>query len=252
MAFIAIIEDELLIARDIQDILEEEGHDCMTDLTDYGSAVTALETHPFDLVLIDIMLRNRADGIRIAEYLHEKKTMPFVFITSLHDKETLFRVSKIHAFGYIVKPFKPVDIIINVELALHNFRHVNINVTTAAAPEVADDVPFQIRKVINYIHDNIFEKIYLDDLAAQTRWKKNHFISMFTTTLQVTPHQYILQCKVQKAMALLSADNSLSAGAVAFDLGFKSYSSFSKLFKKVAGMTVDEYQKKEMSRRHLQ
>ncbi|MEL1246164.1 DNA-binding response regulator [Flavobacterium sp. DGU11] len=251
MSFIAIIEDELLIARDIQDILEEEGHECMANLTDYESAINAIEMHPFDLVLVDIMLRSKDDGIRIGEYLHEKKTVPFIFITSLHDKETLFRLSKIHAFGYIVKPFKPVDIVTNVVLALNSFRHVNVNLTTTTAPEIADDVPFQIRKVINYIHDNIFEKIYLDDLAAQTRWKKNHFISMFTTTLQVTPHQYILQCKIQKAMALLSADDSIAAGAVAFDLGFKSYSSFSKLFKKVAGVTVEDYRKKEMLRRHL-
>ncbi|AWH86556.1 hypothetical protein HYN59_16220 [Flavobacterium album] len=251
MSFIAIIEDEPLIARDIQDILEKEGHECMAGFSNYESAVAAIEMYPFNLILVDIMLQGRDDGIRIGEYLHEKKAIPFIFITSLHDKETLFRLSKIYVFGYIVKPFKPADIIINVELVLHRYRHVN-NAATTPAPEIADDVPYQIRKAINYIHDNIFEKIYLDDLAAQTRWKKNHFISMFTKTLNITPHQYILQCKIRKAMAMLSADDGIAAAAVAFDLGFKSYSSFSKLFKKVAGLTIEDYRKKEMLRRHLQ
>lgn len=252
MSLIAIIEDEFLIALDIKDILEEEGHECIANLTDYTTAVATLDKYPFDLALIDIVLHNKNDGIRIAEYLHKKKTMPFVFITSLHDRETLLRLSTIHASGYIVKPFKPLDIVTTAVLAINSFRHISLDITAAAAPEIADDVPFQIQKVISYIHNNIYEKIYLDDLAAQTRWKKNHFVNMFTATLQVTPHQYILQCKIQKAMALLSADDSLSAGAVAFDLGFKSYSSFSKLFKKEAGITVDQYRKKQLLRRQLQ
>ena len=75
-------------------------------------------------------------------------------------------------------------------------------------------------------------------------WKKNYFILMFSKYMRCTPHQYILKCKVEKCLVLLNTTN-LSANDISYELGFNSYSNFSKLFKKVTGMTIEEYKLKD-------
>lgn len=240
---IVIIEDELIIAKDLNEILEGEGFNCIYNITTYDDAITAIERENPCIVLIDIMLKKTSDGIRIGEYLHKKQTIPFIFITSLYDKNTILEVKQTSPYGYIVKPFKPADVIANVMVALHNFKLLHINVNRITSPEITNDIPFQIKKVTDYIHQNVTEKITLDELVALTRWKKNYFIKMFTTYIHTTPHQYIMQCKVDKCIALMSTTD-LSVRDISFELGFNSYSAFSKTFRKTTGIKVEEYKRK--------
>lgn len=242
---IVIIEDELIIAKDLNEILEGEGFQCIYNIITYADAVTTIEKEKPCLVLIDIMLKKTFDGIRIGEYLHKKGNIPFIFITSLYDKNTVLEVKQTAPYGYIVKPFKPADVITNVTLALHNFKLVNIDVNRINAPEVINDVPFQLKKVTDYIHQNVTEKVTLNELVELTRWKKHHFIKLFTQYIHTTPHQYILKCKIDKCIALMNTTD-LSVADISFELGFNSYSSFSKLFKKTVGITVEEYKRKIM------
>lgn len=240
---IVIVEDELIIARDLNEILENEGFTCIYNIINYEDAIEVINTKNPCLVLIDIMLKKTFDGIRIGEYLNEKRNIPFIYITSLYDKNTIVQVKHTSPYGYIVKPFKPADVVSNVMIALHNFRLITIEVTRKNAPDITDDIPFQIKKVTNYVHQNIHEKISLDELVELTRWKTNHFIKLFTLHMKTTPHQYVLQCKLDKCMALMETTD-LSVATISFELGFDSYSSFSKLFKKNVGMTVEEYKQK--------
>ncbi len=244
MSLIAIVEDELIIARDIKEILEEEGHSCIENITSYQKAIDVIENQNPDLVLIDVILNGVYEGINIGKYLYDKKTIPYIFITSLHDKNTVLEIKQTYPHGYIVKPFKPIDVTTTVELALYNFKHLALDTNRMTVPEITDDTPFQIRKAVRYINEHIYEKIQVDDLVFLTRWKKNHFTTMFTHYMKVSPHQYILQCKIEKCMAMISTTD-LSINDIAFELGFNSYSSFSKVFKKIAGITAEEFKRKE-------
>lgn len=243
MGLILIVEDEFVIAQDIKEILESEGHNCITHVNSYELAVDIINESKPDLVLIDIILNTTQDGLKIAAYLYDMKTIPYVFITSLYDKNTILNIKQTNPYGYIVKPFKPIDVKTCVELALHNFKHLKIDVNRVNVPEINDDTPFQIRKVVAHINNNISEKIQIEDLIMLTRWKRNHFTMMFKKYMNIPPHQYILKAKIERCMALLSTTNQ-SAVDIAFDLGFNSYSSFSKIFKKVTGMTIEEFKKK--------
>ncbi len=242
---IIIVEDELIIAKDMNDILTQEGYDCIYDIDSYASAIEAIQNASPCLVLIDIMLNGAFEGIQIGNYLYNHCNIPYIFISSLHDKHTIQRVKQLMPHGYIVKPFKPADVVTSVSLALHNFKLTKVDVQRFDAPEVVDDVPFQIRKVLNYIHENIVDKIALDELSVMTRWKKKQFIRHFNACVDTTPYQYIIRCKIEKCMALMETTN-LTADAISFELGFGSYSSFSKIFKKIAGCTVEEYRRKMM------
>lgn len=237
---ILIVEDEFILARNIFSILTAEGYQCIAYIPTYDDAMAAISEHSPNLVLIDIMLRGVPDGLRLGNYLYKKGGLPFVYLTSLYDKDTVLEIKQTFPYGYIVKPFKPIDVITTVELVMNNFRHIKTDTHRVGTPEVEDDVPFIIKKVIAHINDNITEKIGLEDLIPLTRWKKHNFIKLFTEYTGETPYHYILKCKIRKCMVLLETTD-MSAAAIVFELGFGSYSSFNKLFKKMTGITPDEY-----------
>ncbi len=239
---ILIVEDELLIAYDLKEILEEEGYNVIIDVVTVTHAIELIETEKPILVLIDINLKNNDDGVDLGHYLLKKDAIPYLYITSHSDKATLERVKVTRPYGFIVKPFKTIDIKTTVSIVLNNYQHKNIDPMRSEEP-LKDDVPFRIREVVNFINNHIFEKIEIEDLATLTKWKKHHFIRMFTKYLNITPYQYILQIKINKAKLMIINTNQ-PITEISQDLGFESYSNFCIAFKKLNdGKNPEVYKK---------
>lgn len=240
-SLILIVEDELIIALDIKEILEAEGFECIINITSVDEAIIAIEEKKPSLVLIDINLKKDKDGIQLGQYLLKKDRTPFVFVTSYTDKTTLERVKETRPYGYIVKPFKPIDLVSTVSIVLNNFKYRNVDVVRSQAP-LNDDVPFILKKVLEYINENIYEKIMISDLIKLTRWRSQHFQKMFTEYIGITPHKYIINKKIEKAKTMI-CETSIPIIQISFELGFKSHSNFCSVFKKIVGKTPDNYRK---------
>ncbi len=118
---IYIIEDEGLIAQDISMMLEELGYDVAGIAADSEKALDFLANHEPDLVLCDIHIKGSRDGIEVASILAEKHRLPFIFLTSLSDRDTLERAKKTVPYGYVVKPFTAQDLISAIEMALYRY-----------------------------------------------------------------------------------------------------------------------------------
>lgn len=241
---ILIVEDELLIAKNISLILENVGYETFYGVTDYDAAFNILESKEFDLVLIDIQLKGILDGVDLGEYLLKRNSIPFIYITSNTDAITVNRVKETRPHGFIVKPFKPVDVVTTVEIVLNNFAHVNIDSFRYKTEKIEDDVPFILKKVVSYINENITSKITIDELASLTRWTPQHFNLLFKKYTNQTPYQYILIKKIEKAKAEIIEDD-LSLLDVSLGLGFKSYSNFCNAFQKITGQTPEHFKKEQ-------
>jgi AraC-like DNA-binding protein len=228
---ILIVEDELLIAFDLKEIIEEDGFDAIINVVTVAQAIEVIESEKPVLVLIDINLKDKDDGVALGHYLLKKDTIPYLFITSHSDKATLQRVNETRPHGFIVKPFKPIDIKTTISIVLNNYQHKSIDPMRSDEP-MKDDAPFRIREVVNFINKNVCDKIEIEDLAVLTKWKKHHFIRMFTKHLSITPYQYILKTKIEKAKLLISETNQ-PITEISQDLGFESYSNFCIAFKKL-------------------
>lgn len=247
---ILIVEDELLIAKNISIILENEGYDTTIGITNYDAAINAISLHTYSLVLIDINIQGMLDGVDLASYLLKKDKIPFIFITSYADNVTLNRVKETRPYGIIVKPFKPVDVKSTVEIVLNNLEHKKIDSIRYDDELVVDEVPFILKSVIDYINTNIHEKIEIHDLSEMTKWSHQHFIKTFTKFMQQTPYQYILKKKIEKAKALISDENILLS-SISLELGFNSYSNFCNAFKKETGKTPEKYKKMMIAQKHI-
>lgn len=117
---ILIIEDEPLIAADIAQCLTNLDF-CVSGIAyNTSDALQELETNLPDAILLDINLHEERDGIDLAGVINAKYKLPFVFLTSHADRLTLERAIKTIPAGYIVKPFDEKDVLVNLEIALHN------------------------------------------------------------------------------------------------------------------------------------
>lgn len=238
---ILIVEDELLIARDLKNILTEEGYAVINDIDSIEDALIAIDTHKPDLIILDINLKKDKDGVDLGKLLLAKDSIPFIYITSFTDSATIEKVSLTRPYGFIVKPYNPLDVKITVAIALTNFVHRKIDVIRNCE-DLDDEVPFIMKQVVNYINEHVYEKIEISDLIKLTRWDSQHFTRMFHKYLGVTPHKYILNRKFEKAKILLSESN-IPITQISYELGFKSHSNFCSFFKKNIDKTPEEYRK---------
>ncbi|RJE72845.1 MULTISPECIES: LytTR family DNA-binding domain-containing protein [Reichenbachiella] len=111
---VLVVEDEPLIADDIAGILEKNGYTVVDIVDEAPDALASIDKHNPDIALLDVNIEGDADGIDLAGKLN----IPFVFLTSYYDQQTLDRAKKTNPSGYIVKPFNESDLIANVEIAL--------------------------------------------------------------------------------------------------------------------------------------
>ncbi|GHC42588.1 LytR/AlgR family response regulator transcription factor [Ulvibacter litoralis] len=117
---IYIVEDEPLIAATVETALRKQGFKVVGDSDEYEEAITNIDKLSPDLVLVDIQLEGVKDGIDLAKQL-DIRNIPYLYLTSQTDPETIKRVKETHPLGYIVKPFTEAGLRSNIELAWHNF-----------------------------------------------------------------------------------------------------------------------------------
>jgi len=121
-ARILIVEDESVVALDIDDHLQSLGYQVVGRATTGAQAVSlALEQQP-DLILMDIKLKGDLDGVESAERILAQVDIPIIFLTAYADTATLQRAKNIEPFGYILKPFEGRELFAQIEMALYKHR----------------------------------------------------------------------------------------------------------------------------------
>lgn len=114
-----IVEDEAIIALDIQRRLRKMGFSHSVIKNHSDDAINFLSLHNPNLILCDINIHGELDGIDVAAYTLKHKSIPLIFITALSDQGTLDRAKKTLPYGYIVKPFTDKDLNSAIEMALY-------------------------------------------------------------------------------------------------------------------------------------
>ena len=119
---ILIVEDESLVARDIENMAVSQGYEvCGIASTGDQSIEMAAEFQP-DLVLMDVIIKGSLDGISTAEKIWDSYRIPIIYVTASADEHTLKRAKITEAFGYILKPFDERELKIAIEMAYYKSR----------------------------------------------------------------------------------------------------------------------------------
>ncbi|MCM4163071.1 MULTISPECIES: LytTR family DNA-binding domain-containing protein [unclassified Arenibacter] len=151
---ILIVEDNVIIADDMQSMLEEIGYEIVDNVIVYEQAVEVLKNKEVDLVLIDIILASDKTGIDLGKHIRENYNIPFIFVTSNSDRATVENAKTVKPNGYLVKPFEQQDLYTSIEIALSNFTSVKNTGASSESQEEEDD-RLMSNKVLK---DSIFVK----------------------------------------------------------------------------------------------
>ncbi|MBD1261769.1 response regulator [Maribacter polysiphoniae] len=151
---ILIVEDNVIIADDMQSMLEEIGYEIVDNVIVYEQAEKVLKTEQVDLVLIDIILASDKTGIDLGKHIRENYDIPFIFVTSNSDRATVENAKTVKPNGYLVKPFEQQDLYTSIEIALSNFTYGTNKQAPVENKVNDDDVPMSN----SVLKDSIFVK----------------------------------------------------------------------------------------------
>jgi CheY-like chemotaxis protein len=119
---ILVVEDESIIAMDVEMSLRNLGYEVTATVPSGEKAIRKVEQDKPDLVLMDIVLNGEMDGIQAAEQIRSRFRVPVVFLTAFADDKTLERAKITEPFGYITKPFQDTDLRVAVEIAIYKAK----------------------------------------------------------------------------------------------------------------------------------
>ncbi len=189
-----IVEDNIIIAEDLQLILEDLGYHVIGIAMSYYEALDFIESKQPDICLLDVMLKGDKDGIHLAETINEKYGIPILFITSHSDKLTIERAKKTRPKGYIVKPFDKDDVYSSIEMAL-----------ALHAPEISVKPSILIRQ------NGMLHRIFIEDILYLKT--SGNYLELFTVSDKKYLYRSALKdflsmketinfCQVQKSYAV--------------------------------------------------
>jgi two-component system response regulator LytT len=119
---IGVIEDEMVIADTIALELRRLKYEVSFVAGNFNDALLKLEACKPDLVLIDIMLNSKKDGVDLAHIIRTKYPIPIIFLTANSDAVTVQRAKEVKPNAYLVKPFSQSDLFAAIEIAMSNHR----------------------------------------------------------------------------------------------------------------------------------
>ncbi len=118
-ARILVVEDESIVALDIQDRLESLGYEVPATIASGEKAIEQAGALRPDLVLMDIQLQGPMDGVEAADQIRQRFGIPVIYLTANADHPTVQRAKVTEPFGYVIKPFEERELHTTIEVALY-------------------------------------------------------------------------------------------------------------------------------------
>lgn len=118
---ILVVEDEIIVAENIRSKLERLGYVVPEIVSSGEQAIQKAIKHQVNLVLMDIELEGKIDGIEAARHLRLLYDVPIIYLTAYADEKTLQRAKLAEPFGYLIKPFQTRELHSSIEMAI--YRH---------------------------------------------------------------------------------------------------------------------------------
>lgn len=151
---VLIVEDEIIIADHLREILNELGYKVLEPALNYTEAILQIKTEIPDIVVIDIQLGGKKTGIDLAEEINKNYGISFAYLTSNTDHNTFDKAKKTKPLAYLTKPFTKESIYTTIEIALNNSKKT----------EFINENNYVLKDSFFIKEKGAFEKINFDDI----------------------------------------------------------------------------------------
>lgn len=183
---ILVVEDESIVSKDIQMSLKRLGYEICGSAATGEEAAELAKTEEPDLVLMDIMLKGKLNGIETAHLIRESVDVPIIYLTAYADESTLSKAKITEPYGYIIKPFQEIDLHTSIEMALYKHtkeqekkKEVQLLYTAVEAGEKGEEIMF-VRSKSSLVKLKSSEIVFVEALKD--------YVSIFTPKAKYVIH----------------------------------------------------------------
>lgn len=236
---ILIAEDEETIRRGVAKYirLHTDRFDRIYEAENGEEAIDIMVKYQPDIVLLDVQMPIKS-GIEVMQEINKTELHPIIVILSGHDEfKYAQQALRYGAREYLLKPVRAADIL-NCLLSLTD---------ECFGPEkkdIKDDSSNQTKRIIKvaqeYIMEHYSENILLADVADKVGVSVGYLSTMFNQTLGLGFVDYLNHIRIERACCYLE-QNYLKTYEIAYKVGFRDEKYFSKVFKKLKGISPKEY-----------
>ena len=117
-----VVEDESIVSKDIQNSLNKIGYNVVGSASSGEKALENIRIEQPDIILMDIMLKGSMNGIDVAEIVKNELEIPVIFLTAYADESTLSKAKISEPYGYILKPFKEIDLQTSIDMEIYKHK----------------------------------------------------------------------------------------------------------------------------------
>lgn len=187
---ILLVEDEVIIAEDINLRLTNMGFKVLHTIDTVESAEQWLIRNSVDLIIIDIALNGDKNGIDLAETINKKFNIPFIYLTSLCDDSIIEKAKKTCPAAYLFKPFNDKQIQVSIEVAfenfysLHNDKKQTKEVSQKEGLSVTMSDALFLKKDNQYIKEYFVDILWLEAESNYTLIKTKSSKYLYSTVLK--------------------------------------------------------------------
>jgi len=202
---ILIVEDEGIVAMELQESLQNEGFAVAAIVDNGPEAIDVVKDEDIDLVLLDINIKGSWDGIETAQQLKKYKDIPFIYVTAYGDSNTFERAKATMPSAYLIKPFRINDLRKAIELAMFNFSLLHQNNQAVKDGSVEKKASHELEGILHF-NNAIFIKqnykynklSYLDILYLKA--DGNY------TYIQTASKKYVIKYSLQNVIDIFTED----------------------------------------------
>ena len=156
---ILIIEDEMIIAANISLQLSKLGYEVTGILPRGEEALAHIQENKPDILLLDIQLKGKLDGVETAELVQQECDMPIIYLTANSDDANFNRAKSTNPKAFISKPFKKLDLQRAIELTVNSLTKESVSSNLKNEP-----VPFLLEDRLFVKHKDRMVKLYIKDI----------------------------------------------------------------------------------------
>lgn len=242
---VLLVDDEIMIREGFKRLFDWEAHGCevVGEAADGMEALGQIDTLRPDIVIMDINIPIMS-GLKVIQLSRMKHPqIAFVIVSGYDDFSYCQQALRLQITDYILKPVNYEEFgtcIDNLKISLYQQR-------VAAQEDTQEQEERTITGITRYLQEHLAEEVSLSVLAEQFHLNAQYISQLFKNEIGVGFLAYLTNIRMEKAKKLLLS-TSLSVGEVAEQAGYGDYRVFTKVFKKMEGITPSQYRREFIER----
>ncbi|MCC5910632.1 MAG: response regulator [Clostridiaceae bacterium] len=253
---ILLTDDEILEREGLKITIKEIlNNQVVFEETGLGKeSIRLSDTFKPNIIFMDIKMPGM-NGIEASQYIKKKhKDIIIIILSAYEDFQLAQQALRVGVDDYILKPAKPTEIasVLDKYIKKINSNNTSLKPCSNTLPcKESDSLEaqkhFSLQIVLDYIDDHLNDSIPLEDAAELLNVTPSYFSRLFKKEMGVKFINYVTNKKIEKAKAWLETTD-MPVLNIALELGFREANYFSKVFRKLEGITPTEYRKKNSKR----